>query len=144
MEKIVQLSEYEYKKLYDAANLNSEEIKQNALDLYEAKGTFQVQLIIDTDYNYDTLSFNTRAFQKSEYGDNKYKVSFSDSKRFVDYIQENAQQIIVRKYGQQINDAKLFKNNLEHNERIQKTYKYITIGGWFFTFILTLLLIFLK
>ena len=68
MDKIVQLSEYEYNKLSALAKLNESQIEEKALDMYKIKGVAGLKITIKTDtdeYSFEhhfdcsTLLFNS-------------------------------------------------------------------------------------
>ena len=49
MDKIVQLSEYEYNKLSALAKLNESQIEEKALDMYKIKGVAGLKITIKMD-----------------------------------------------------------------------------------------------
>ena len=142
MEKIIQLREAEYNQLIEKAKLNELEINQKALELYKEKGTYEVSIDFDCDYSYDLVKFKLRTFQRSKYDENKFKLSFADSEKFNEFINNGVKKIISYKYRTLIDDSEHFAKQNKEVKKVYNLFKIITFFGWFLTLLMFLLLIF--
>lgn len=139
MEKIIQLKSSEYDELYEKAKLNEKEIEKRAEELYQEKGTYEIKLGISTEYSYDVLSFRANAWGDNGWGKKK-EISFADGRKFITFIQNAAQKSAERKFGEQINDSKIFASDVKKLKNLTKVFKLVTITGWIVSILMFILL----
>ena len=144
MNKIVQLSEREYKELFEKAKLNQDEIEKLAVKMYQDKGTFEIILKIDCDSDYYQIyNFNVHShiYQSGEL--EKFEIPYEERKKIVKYVDQKVLAFMKKRFGTQITDINRYKQRLI----LLRNWKYkfigITIFGWIAALALVLL-IFLK
>lgn len=144
MNRIVQLEEREYNDLFEKANFTQEQINKKALELYKKNGFAELRLNIRTEYDsmYSGLTFKASVEDDKYFKEGLFKSTLSDTKKLVEFLDQNVKEIVKRKYGIVTETSQMFEKELKHNRQVQNTFKYVTIGGWVFTFILSLILIF--
>lgn len=130
MEKIVQLSEYEYSKLACLAKLNESQIEEKALDMYKARGVAGLKITVkmDTDeYSYEH-HFDCSTF--IWYKDEKFFISEELRRRLEEYINERVFDVIVEKYGEPIKWFNRFSKELRDLSLVKYIIWTIAISGW--------------
>lgn len=142
MKEIIQLSKHEYNELLDKATLNEKEIEQRALELYQEKGSHKIKIQLETQYDELQLHVKSHVRDVDYYNENKFTPALSDTKLFIEYLEQLTNELLRRKYGKIVETSKLFKAELNHNRTILRTFKLITYMGWFLTIVLMLAFIF--
>lgn len=131
MEKIVQLSEYEYNKLSDLAKLNESQIEERALKLYKEKGVAEVDITVkvgrDNEY-YSTQRFNCLAFVW--YKDNKFYIQEKLRDRLGKLIEKQVIREVSDKYGEPVDLMNKYSKEI-HGLQIAKFILWtIALSGW--------------
>lgn len=130
MEKIVQLSEYEYNKLSALAKLNESQIEEKALDMYKTKGVAKLEVVIkmDTDeYGFEHY-FDCSTF--IWYKDEKFFISEDLRGRLGEYINERVFDVIAEKYGEPVKWFNRFSKELHDLSLVKYIIWTIAISGW--------------
>lgn len=129
MEKIVQLTETEYAKLFAKAYLNESEIEKLAKNMYEKKGTFEIVLKLDCNQGYnEQISFYTYSYVKDY--DGKFPLSEKDTRRIVDFVNSRALTMMEKKFGRQISNINIWNKRLELLRNWKIKFIGWTIFGW--------------
>jgi hypothetical protein len=134
MDKIIQLSEREYNKLNEQASYNQNQIETLALEMYQKRGTYEIELNIDIEKDYyDKLKFKiyTSVVDYGNYDyEKRYELPYEQKKEICDYVNRKTDKLMTRKFGKQIRDIN-FYNARVAAIRIWK-YKFIglSIFGW--------------
>lgn len=120
MEKIVQLSNDEYRKLRDVAELNSEEIEKRAKEMYQEKGTYGIKLDINTGQSYvDEISFKASSYVIDWNG--KFPLSDEDKRKIVGFVNNRALKMMQEKFGKQINDRNYYARKAREASKLYHT-----------------------
>lgn len=129
MEKIIQLTESEYAKLFAKAHLNESEIERKAKEMYEEKGTFGIDLEIDCkqDYN-ETISFHAYSYVKD--WDGKFPLSEKDKRRIADFIDTRALEMMEKKFGRQISNINFWNKRFDLLRNWKMKFIGLTVFGW--------------
>lgn len=134
-ERIVQLSEYDYQKLYDKANLNEEKIKELVEEYYKERGVFSIDItqnLTNRYGNYTTHKVHTMCFEKGNGKTEPLKplISEKDRRRISSLLDEVVSEKFKEKYG----DVLEFEKKLNSEMNIFYWMKYILYGlafsGW--------------
>ena len=131
MEKIVQLSEYEYNKLSDLAKLNESQIEDRALKLYKDKGVAKIDRTVnvgrDNEY-YSTQHFNCSAFVW--YKDDKLYIQEKLRDRLGKLIKKCVLNEVSDKYGEPIDLMNKYSKEI-HDLQIARFILWtIALSGW--------------
>ena len=131
MEKIVQLSEYEYNKLSDLAKLNESQIEDRALKLYKDKGVAKIDITVnvgrDNEY-YSTQHFNCSAFVW--YKDDKFYIQEKLRDRLGKLIKKCVLNEVSDKYGEPIDLMNQYSKEI-HDLQIARFILWtIALSGW--------------
>ena len=129
MNKIVQLTDGEYKTLCELAKMSESEIEKRAQTLYNEKGVYGIELSINcgrSEYS-DTIKFYVSSYAKDWHSfplteDGKKKVS-----RFVD---NRVSEMMEDKFGKQIFELNHYENKKKILERRNSMFVGLTILGW--------------
>lgn len=134
-ERVVQLSEYDYQKLYDKANLNEEKIKELAEEYYKERGVFSIDItqnLINRYGVYRTHKVHTMCFENANFktGSLKPLISEKDRRRISSLLDE----VVSEKFKERYGDVLEFEKNLNSEMNIFHWTKYILYGlafsGW--------------
>lgn len=133
MERIVQLTEFEYDKLSEQAQYNQNKIEQIAEELYKEKGIYSIKLTIDT-YNDIEGFIKFRIYSYINERDANYKLSFDDSKKIISTFDEVALKMMQRKFGKLVDNINLHNQNVDKFEKWKSDFRFKFIGftmfGW--------------
>lgn len=130
MEKIVQLSEYEYNKLSDLAKFNESQIEEKALDMYQTKGVAGLKITIkmaNDEYSYEH-HFDCSTF--IWYKDKKFFISEELRRRLEEHINERILDTIVENYGEPIKWLDRFSKELRGLRLAKYIIWTIAVSGW--------------
>lgn len=134
-ERIVQISEYDYQKLYNKANLNEEKIKELAEEYYKERGVFSIDINqnLKNRYGiYTTHKVHTMCFENGngKTGPLKPLISEKDRRRISSLLDE----VIAEKFNERYGDVLEFEKKLNSEMNIFYWTKYILYGlafsGW--------------
>ncbi|MEG1007524.1 MAG: hypothetical protein RSO15_14795 [Bacteroides sp.] len=129
MEKIIQLKESEYNKLFESANLKESEVERMAKEMYEKKGTFSINLELDCKQDYqDTITLKAYSYVKD--WDGKYPLSEKDKRRIADFVDYRATKMMEKKFGRQITNINLWNTRLDLLRNWKLKFIGLTIFGW--------------
>lgn len=129
MEKITQLTESEYTKLFAKAYLNESEIERMAKEMYEKKGTFGIELEIDCKQDYhETISFHAYSYVKDL--DGKFPLSEKDKRRIADFVDSRALKMMEKKFGRQISNINIWNKRIELLRNWKMKFIGLTVFGW--------------
>ena len=129
MERIVQLREYEYKKLCESAKMNDAEIEKRAQKMYEEKGMYGIQLNINcgrTEYN-DTIEFFVGGYVKDWHS---FPLTKDEKKKVSRFVCNRVREMMVDKFGTQIDNLNYYENRKRILERRHSIFVGVTILGW--------------
>lgn len=130
MEKIVQLSEYEYNKLSDLAKINESQIEDRALKLYKEKGIAGLKITVKMDkdeYSYEH-HFDCSTF--IWYKDEKFFISEKLRRRLEEHIKGRVLDTIVENYGEPIKWLDRFSKERRDLRLVKYIIWTIAISGW--------------
>jgi hypothetical protein len=134
-ERIVQISEYDYQKLYNKANLNEEKIKELAEEYYKERGVFSIDItqnLINRYGVFTTHKVHTMCFENGngKTGPLKPLISEKDRRRISSLLDE----VIAEKFNERYGDVLEFEKKLNSEMNIFYWTKYILYGlafsGW--------------
>lgn len=134
-ERIVQLSEYDYQKLYDKANLNEEKIKELAEEYYKERGVFSIDITQNLINRYGIYTTHKVHTMCSENGNGKTGplkplISEKDRRRISLLLDE----VVSEKFKERYGDVLEFEKKLNSEMNIFYWSKYILYGlafsGW--------------
>lgn len=134
-ERIVQISEYDYQKLYNKANLNEEKIKELAEEYYKERGVFSIDItqnLINRYGVFTTHKVHTMCFENGngKTGPLKPLISEKDRRRISSLLDE----VIAEKFNERYGDVLEFEKKLNSEMNIFYWSKYILYGlafsGW--------------
>lgn len=130
MEKIVQLSEFEYNKLSALAKLNESQIEEKALDMYKTKGVAGLKITVkmDTDEYGCEHHFDCSTFVW--YKDDKFFIPEELRGRLEEYINRRVLDVIADKYGEPIKWYNRFSKELRDLSLVKYIIWTIAISGW--------------
>lgn len=129
MERIVQLREYEYKKLCESAKMSDAEIEKRAQKMYEEKGMYGIQLNINcgrTEYN-DTIEFFVGGYVKDWHS---FPLTKDEKKKVSRFVCNRVREMMVDKFGTQIDNLNYYENRKRILERRHSIFVGVTILGW--------------
>lgn len=129
MNKIVQLTESEYKKLDESAKMNDAEIEKRAQKMYEEKGTYGIDLSIKcgrTEYS-DTIKFYVDSRVKDLHS---FHLSKDEKEKVSRYVDNRVFEMMEDKFGTQINNLNYYENRKRILERRHSIFVGVTILGW--------------
>lgn len=129
MERIVQLTESEYKKLDESAKMNDAEIEKRAQKMYEEKGTYGIDLSIKcgrTEYS-DTIKFYVDSRVKDLHS---FHLSKDEKEKVSRYVDNRVFEMMEDKFGNQINNLNYYENRKRILERRHSIFVGVTILGW--------------
>lgn len=138
MEQIYQLKKHEYDELINLANLTTESIEQKAQDIYKKRGTYGINIEINTKSDWSgMISFTAYTYVKD--WDNKFPISMEDKKKIVKFINHRAYEFMTTKYGTQIKNVNFYTAELKSLKKTKTLFLLFTIIGWVIALILTML-----
>lgn len=134
MNKIVQLSNHKYDKLFELASLNEKDIQDRAFELYKKEGYLgvKVQLSIinsNKDYKIDTYNFIEQGF----------KLSYSDNKELSDNIDTRVKELLTRRFGEHLSLISNVEKEAEKLRLTRNKFLIFTVLGWLTAITLVLL-----
>ena len=131
MERIVQITDWEYNKLVENARLKEKEIEKRASDLYKKNGTFQVLICIDTpekDYK-EKIYFKFHSHVPYS-GNEKIPIKEVDRKRIEKVFNRLIEGVMIDKFGKQICDINYYTKKTREIEWLKIKLIGVTICGW--------------
>lgn len=138
MEKIIQLNESEYNALFKAASLSQSDIKRLAEEMYEKKGTFGIELLLDCKQDYNSkITFHANSYIKD--WDGRFPLSEEDKKKIVKFVNFRALRMMEDKFGSQINNINIWNKRFELLRSWKIKFIGFTILGWLTSAILLIL-----
>lgn len=129
MKKIVQLDDYEYKKLADLAKLNEQGILEKALSLWKEQGVAEIKIKIDSGNDWEH-SFWIKCDTYFWYKDDKFQVPFDIRQRFIKIIQSNLDHILEEKYGEPVKMVNKLNKRICEISRLRIILYGIAASGW--------------
>lgn len=129
MKKIVQLDDYEYKKLADLAKLNEQGILEKALSLWKEKGVAEIRIKIDAGKDWED-SFSIKCDTYFWNKDEKFQVPFDIRQRFRDIIKSNIDFILEEKYGEPVEMVNKLNKRIYEVSRLRIILYGIAASGW--------------
>lgn len=138
MEKVIQLKESEYNKLFESANINQSNIEKMAKAMYEERGTFEIKLEIDCqqDYN-ETISF--RAYSYVRDWDGKFPLSEKDKRKIADFVDRRALKMMEKKFGRQIRSINFWNKRFDLLRNWKMKFIGLTVFGWLAALVLVII-----
>lgn len=130
MEKIVQLSEYEYNKLSSLAKSNESQIEEKALDMYKIKGVAGLKITIKMDTDEYSFEHHFDCSTFIWYKDEKFFISEELRRRLEEHINERVLDVIADKYGEPIKWFNRFSKELRDLSLVKYIIWTIAISGW--------------
>lgn len=130
MEKIVQLSEYEYNKLSDLAKLNESQIEDRALKSYKEKGIAGLKITVRMDKDECSYEHHFDCSTFIWYKDEKFFISEELRRRLEEHINERVLDTIVENYGEPLKWFARFSKELRNLRLVKYLTWTIAISGW--------------
>lgn len=131
MEKIIQLSNYEYDKLAELASLNKQQIEDKAISMYKEKGVASVNIKIevgrDNEYSYN---YNFNCYTSIWYKDEKFFISEKLRGGLSKYIKERVLDEVMEKYGEPISLMNRYSKSNHQLEIVRFILWTIAVSGW--------------
>ena len=138
MEQIIQLRKSEYDKLIELSNLSNEAIENRALELYQERGTYGLNIELDTQEDYKSqFHFKTYSYVKD--WDNKFPISEDDKRKIVDFINYRTKRMLVKKFGTQISNLNFYNKEVDSLNKLKTKFLLFTVTGWAVAVILTII-----
>ena len=148
MEKIIQLSQNEYDKMHEMANVNQSEIERLAKEMYEKKGTFEISISIEVKDDYTRgIVFRPNAIVR-DYGNSRnnynerYEVPYEQGRKIAEYAERKMNQLFEKKFGRQIHNINLWNKRFDLLRNWRMKFIGWTIFGWLAALALVLIAIF--
>jgi hypothetical protein len=135
MNKIVQLSEYDYSQIYEKAKLNDEDIRRLAEKYYQERGVFRidVKMGFKEKYNDDTIYYTTTfSTENGLYKDNGFKPIITEKgrRKIEQIIKDLCTETFERKFGNAIKFKNHYVNALDRLTRLKWILYGIAFSGW--------------
>lgn len=135
MNKIVQLSEYDYSQLYEQAKLNDEEIHRLAEKSYQERGVFRIDMKMgfkdkyDGGFVYYTTTFST---ENGLYKNNGFKPILTEKgrRRIEKAIKNLCDETFNEKFGNVIRFRNNYADALDRLARLKWILYGIAFSGW--------------
>lgn len=128
METIIQLRESEYNDLVSKANYNQYEINSKAEALYNKHGTHKIVLSVTADEYDDEIQIQARAYVRD--WDSKFPLKESDKKKIIYFVQDKAEQMFRRSFGDIIYSLESVKRKEKKLDILIKKNLVLTVTGW--------------
>ena len=138
MEQIIQLRKSEYDKLIELSNLSNETIENRAVELYQERGTYGLNIELDTQEDYKS-QFHFKAYSYVKDWDNKFPISAEDKRKIVDFINSRTKRMLVKKFGNQITNLNFYKSEVDSLNKLKTKFLLFTVTGWAVAVILTII-----
>lgn len=129
MEQIIQLRKSEYDKLIELSNLGNEAIENRALELYQERGTYGLNIELDTQEDYKS-QFHFKAYSYVKDWDNKFPISEDDKRKIVDFINYRTKRMLVKKFGNQITNLNFYNKEVDNIHKLKTKFLVFTVTGW--------------
>lgn len=129
MNKIVQITDGEYKTLCELAKMSESEIEKRAQKMYEEKGMYGINLNINcgrTEYN-DTIEFFVGGYVKDWHS---FPLTKDEKKKVSRFVCNRVREMMVDKFGKQIFELNHYENKKKILERRNSMFVGVTILGW--------------
>jgi len=133
MNKIIQLSECEYNKLYEKASVNQIDIERLAQEMYETKGTFEIRMSIAlSEDRRERISFYPSGYivDYDGEGNKKYQIPYKEAKKIVDFTTRRMNEYFELVFGKQIHDVNLYTAKKRALRDWKLKFIGFTIFGW--------------
>lgn len=135
MNKIVQLSEYDYSQLYEKAKLNDKEIKRLAETYYQERGVFRIDLKtgFQDRYNGNTVYYTTSfSTENGLYKHDGFKPILTEKgRRKIERIVKNlCDETFDAKFGNAIKFRNAYANALYRLKFLKWICYTIAFSGW--------------
>lgn len=130
MEKIIQLSEREYEKLFDLAKLNKEQIEERALKMYEEKGVAELDISIRMSGGEYERDYNFACSTHLWYKDEKFFISEKLRKRLAENVNEWVIDAVEDKYGNAVKWLNRFRKEAKMLRITRYTAWAVAASGW--------------
>lgn len=138
MEQIIQLRKSEYDKLIELSNLSNETIENRAIELYQERGTYGLNIELDTQEDYKS-QFHFKAYSYVKDWDNKFPISEEDKRKIVDFINSRTKRMLVKKFGNQITNLNFYNSEVDSLNKLKTKFLLFTVTGWAVAVILTII-----
>ena len=138
MEQIIQLRKSEYDKLIELSNLSNEAIEKRAVELYQERGTYGLNIELDTQEDYKS-QFHFKAYSYVKDWDNKFPISEEDKRKIVDFINSRTKRMLVKKFGNQITNMNFYNEEVDSLNKLKTKFLLFTVTGWAVAVILTII-----
>ena len=138
MESIIQLRKSEYDKLIELSNLSNEAIEKRAVELYQERGTYGLNIELDTQEDYKS-QFHFKAYSYVKDWDNKFPISEEDKRKIVDFINSRTKRMLVKKFGNQITNMNFYNEEVDSLNKLKTKFLLFTVTGWAVAVILTII-----
>lgn len=132
MEKIIQLSEYDYDKLVEKAKMTESKIKEEAYRIYKEKGMVSLNLSLGFRDRYgeeDEITLYASAYV-SEFKNDKFPLSYEDKQRLIDFTEKRILKYMQKRFGKNISRANYLIKDIEKQKNMRKTFIGLTVIGW--------------
>ncbi|WP_459187265.1 hypothetical protein ACGE0T_14130 [Parabacteroides sp. APC149_11_2_Y6] len=131
MEKIIQLSNYEYDRLAELASLNKQQIEDKAIAMYKEKGVASVNIKIEAGRNNEySYTHNFNCFTSVWYKDDKFFISEKLRDGLSKYIKERVLDEVMEKYGEPIYLINKYSKQKRELQIVRFILWTIAVSGW--------------
>ncbi len=138
MEKIVQLSEYEYNQLVELAELNEKKIEKRAKQLYKEEGILYINIrtAIERDFR-DEFVFKCKAVDGDS---NNVFISYYDKREIIEKVRIYAEKLFMMNFGEYIRKMSDTHKIYVSAKKARRTFMIYTITGWLTSIIMIIYL----
>lgn len=129
MEKIIQMTQYEYDRIADLAKINEDEINNRAEKLWKERGAATINIKVDTGTDYDNnYSIDCTAYLF--YKDDRFQIPYELRRRFEKIIDENIMRDIEGRFGGLEKAITAFKKKQESLDHSKYYLWGLVTTGW--------------
>lgn len=126
--KIIQIEEYEYNKLCEAAKANKIKIKEMAEDMYKKKGVYGIKLTLYLDKDVED-QISLRPY--TSYRDwESFPLSMNDSRKLSKFLNSAALEFMEKRFGRQIKNFNFYVKERRDLQLTKLKFIGFTIAGW--------------
>ena len=135
MERIIQIKEREYNELFEKANFNKKTIAEEAIKLYEERGTFAIKLKMQVGDYEDKIKVVSNGYISN--WDDKYPLRGEDRKKILKFTKRRAEELFEGMFGDVIYNVNTLREEKKKYEIRRKFLTHLTVLGWVMALIMT-------